>query len=75
MIKIEYNVKIDTTNAAGGANADLETFLKFISDEIRVLMNKDSVLDLNFEQYLNPDHLNEFSHPNGGYFKLSNLKN
>ena len=23
----------------------------------------------------NPDHLNEFSHPNGGNFKISNLKN
>jgi hypothetical protein len=48
---IEYIVKIDITNVAGGANADLETFLKFISDEKRVYMNKEAVLDLNFEQF------------------------
>ena len=47
----EYVVKIDTAKAVGDANADLEGFLKFNVDEHRIVINREPVLDLNFEQF------------------------
>ena len=45
---LEYIIKIDVS----GANAnDFESFLKFNVDEQRVFINRDPVLDLNFEQF------------------------
>jgi hypothetical protein len=46
---LEYIIKIVDVSSAN-AN-DFESFLKFNVDEQRVFINRDPVLDLNFEQF------------------------